>query len=256
MTEAVRPVTTPLVLVHGWGMHSSIWTGLPPSFSADRRIHCLDLPGHGDAAYPWIPATLDGWASDCLERAPRRGVWVGWSLGGLVSIAVALMQPDRVSALILICSTPRFARTEDWPAGMDAQVLANFHDNLLAAPKRTLDQFLGLQVRGSDAARETLRMLRRDLTARPLPAAAALTDGLDLLKGGDLRDRLEQLRCRSLWIFGSKDTLVPASAAAGVARLLPSARIHCVDGAGHAPFLSHPADTLPQLEQFISEIPS
>ena len=256
MTATAQSAMDPLVLVHGWGMHSSIWAGLPPSFGAGRRIHCVDLPGHSETGYRQTPATLDGWASECLARAPRRAVWIGWSLGGLVSIAAALLQPERVAALVLMCSTPRFVCSGDWTAGLDPQILDRFHENLLVAPKKTLDQFLGLQVRGSDAARETLRVLRRDLAARPLPAAAALAEGLDLLKGEDLRDRLQWLGCRSLWIFGSKDTLVSASAAAGVARLLPGARTHIVDGAGHAPFLSHPAATLTQLERFLTEIPS
>jgi pimeloyl-[acyl-carrier protein] methyl ester esterase len=135
---------------------------------------------------------------------------------------------------------------------MPEATLAQFHDGLLADPAGTLARFLSLQVRGSDQARETLRWLRRELAEQPAPRPEALALGLDLLRDEDLRGPLPDLRPPSLWLFGSRDTLVPAAAAGRVETLLPTARTRVIPGAAHAPFLCHPAETEAAMRTFLS----
>jgi pimeloyl-[acyl-carrier protein] methyl ester esterase len=241
-----------LVLLHGWGMNAAVWTGLPAPLTDGWPIAAIELPGHGASPFPHGALDLDQWADACLALAPQRAVWLGWSLGGLVALAVALRAPDRVAGLILMAATPRFVRAPDWPAAMAGETLGQFHSGLLSDPAGTLDRFLSLQVRGSEAARGTLRTLRRELAARPAPDPRALAIGLDLLRDGDLRPRLAELSCPSLWLFGSHDTLVPASAAPAVSALLPAARVRVVGGAAHAPFLSHPGETAALIGDFLA----
>jgi pimeloyl-[acyl-carrier protein] methyl ester esterase len=238
-----------LVLLHGWGMNTAVWEGLPASL-AGATIP-IELPGHGACPLPETATGLAAWADACLAAAPERAVWLGWSLGGLVALAAALRAPERVAGLVLMTATPRFIQAEDWPAAMAERTLGQFHDGLLSDPAGTLDRFLALQVRGSAAARETLRTLRRELAARPAPDPRALALGLDLLRDCDLRSGLAELACPSLWLFGSHDTLVPAAVAPGVAALLPSARVVVIRGAAHAPFLSHPEETAALIDGFL-----
>ncbi len=243
-----------LVLLHGWGMNAAVWRGLPADLALGHRLTAIELPGHG--ASPWDPAwqALDDWAEACLAAAPARACWVGWSLGGLVALAAAQRAPQRLSGLVLLTATPRFAQGADWPAAMPAATLARFHDDLLADPAGTLQRFLALQVKGSEAARETLRQLREELAARPAPDSAALALGLDLLRDADLRAGLPDLACPSLWLFGERDTLVPAAVASPIAALLPEARVQVIPRAAHAPFLSHPAATTAALLSFLWEL--
>jgi pimeloyl-[acyl-carrier protein] methyl ester esterase len=242
-----------LVLVHGWGMNAAVWEGMPREITGAYRLTRIELPGHG--ASPFGPEHADrlGWARACLELAPPRAAWLGWSLGGLIALQAALLAPQRISALVLLTATPRFVRAPDWPAAMDPQVLAQFHDALVAEPKLALDRFLHLQVRGSEAARETLRLLRAELDQRPAPRPEALGLGLDLLRDGDLRDAIPELACPSLWVFGERDTLVPAAASAGVSVLRPDAKVRVIAGAAHAPFLSHPEQTAAAIGPFLAE---
>jgi pimeloyl-[acyl-carrier protein] methyl ester esterase len=228
-------------------MNAAVWAGLPgalaPALASDWSTVAIELPGHGARPFSNTAVDLDAWADACLAQAPVRAVWLGWSLGGLVALAAALRAPDRVEGLILMTATPRFVRAPDWPAAMAGETLDQFHSGLLDDPAGTLDRFLALQVRGSEAARETLHTLRRELAGRPAPDPLALALGLDLLRDGDLRPRLAELSCPSLWLFGSHDTLVPPGAAPAVAALLPAARVQVIRGAAHAPFLSHPGET-------------
>jgi pimeloyl-[acyl-carrier protein] methyl ester esterase len=248
-----------LVLLHGWGMNAAVWDGLPAALSGRLTQHRIELPGHGESAFGAPcdgsgPHALWAWADACLAAAPERAVWLGWSLGGLVALAAALREPERIQALILMTATPRFVRAADWTPAMRPELLAQFHDGLLADPAGTLSRFLALQVRGSEHARQTLRTLQKELSARPAPNPAALALGLDLLRDEDLRGPLPDLRPPSLWLFGDRDTLVPAAVAERIEILLPKARTRVIQGAAHAPFISHPAETVEAIDGLLQEV--
>ena len=87
------------------------------------------------------------------------------------------------------------------------------------------------------------------LSQGPYPQPSGLQLGLQLLQEGDLRGSLGQLQVASHWLFGARDTLVPAGVAGAIQARLPQARAQLVDGAGHAPFLSHPQQCLHWLEE-------
>ena len=241
-----------LVLVHGWGMNSAVWTPLLAPLSRRFRLTLLELPGHGGSDYDPAARSLADWAAACLEVAPPRAHWLGWSLGGQLALQAALDQPGRVDRLVLVAGTPRFVQDRDWPHAMDRQVLRQFGRALRRNHAQTLERFLSLQVQGDESARETLRLLRQELGQRPPPDHRALEQGLELLTGSDLRPLLGDLSVPSLWLLGERDTLVPAVLATSLESMaIPGARVRSVAGAAHAPFLSHPRQSLELLQDFL-----
>jgi pimeloyl-[acyl-carrier protein] methyl ester esterase len=232
-----------LVLLHGWGMNAAVWDGLPKPITVGRRTSRIELPGHGASPFETGHSGLAAWAGACLGAAPEKAVWLGWSLGGLVALEAAMQAPRRVAGLVLLTATPRFVQAPDWPSATAPETFAGFRDALIADPPSTLERFLALQVRGSDGARDALRTLRRELSLRPTAHPSALAEGLRLLRESDLRSRIGEIACPTLWVFGGRDTLVPAAVSESISALLPSARQEVVAGAGHAPFLSHPKET-------------
>lgn len=239
-----------LFLLHGWGMNGAVWESFDTELSDGYRITVAELPGHGRSPYG-LDGSLGGWAEACLEAAPERAVWIGWSLGGNVALEAALEFPQRITALALVTTTPRFTRSVDWQPAMPPETLTRFHNDLMNDPRATLDRFLALEVRGDDQARAVLRQLRSRLAKRPTARGDALDAGLDLLRNTDQRQRLPKLSMPNMWLFGKRDALVPRRCADAVAELLPSARIELIDGAAHAPFLSHPAEAIGHLRHFL-----
>ena len=235
-----------LVMVHGWGMHSGIWSDWADILAARFRVHMVDLPGHGLSDYAVGPE-LDDWSAAVAEVAPTGAWWLGWSLGGLVSMNVARQSPQTVRGLILIASTPCFVRTAQWPCAVDATVFEQFAGQLQQAVERTLVRFLSLQVRGSDQSASILRYLRTTLEERPYPRDEALAAGLQLLHNSDLRSVLPDLDVPICWLFGERDTLVPVAASARV-----PGRNAVITGAGHAPFLSHPQPCADQVTGWLA----
>jgi len=236
-----------LVLLHGWGMNAAVWQPLLPGLQERFRVTRVELPGHGGS--PLLEGGLDDWSRACLAVAPARAAWVGWSLGGLLALRAALLAPQRMERLCLVTATPSFVQREDWPQAMPAPVFEQFAQVLLDDPATTLKRFLGLQVKGAEDARTTLRTLHEALAQRPNPQPRGLQLGLQLLHESDLRDSLGQLQVASHWLFGARDTLVPAGVAGAIQAQLSQARIQLVEGAGHAPFLSHPQQCLHWLEE-------
>ncbi|MCU7906331.1 MAG: pimeloyl-ACP methyl ester esterase BioH [Candidatus Thiodiazotropha sp. (ex Epidulcina cf. delphinae)] len=231
-----------LVMIHGWGMNSSVWSDFADRLAANYRITLVDLPGHGNSPFAGQRA-LEKWADACLDAAPDRAVWLGWSLGAMVSLQAALLQPARIEGIVVLAGTPRFVQGDDWPDAMAPRTLDLFIQILEDDHGKALERFLALQMLGSDLAMETLRRLKSRLRQRPDPHPGALEAGLDLLKNCDLREGLESLDCPTVWVYGERDTLAPAAAAGVIGRWLPEAETHVIRGAAHTPFLSHPAET-------------
>lgn len=239
-----------LVLLHGWGMNSAVWSRFSDSLAERYRLCLIDLPGHGESGYSG-EQELQEWSEACLAAAPQRAVWIGWSLGAEIAIQAALQQPARIAALIGICGTPRFVQADDWPSAMAEQTLEQFITASGQNHRKTLERFLALQVRGSELARESLRELKSRLQVKPDPTPEALAAGLELLKTVDLRDRLGQLSCPTGWLFGERDTLVPAGVAGYFLDWLPKAATEVISGAAHAPFLSHLTETIEAIARLL-----
>src|ERR1044071_2657646 len=105
----MEPAKTRLVLTHGWGMNSQVWDLALPALRTAFEVQALDLPGHGRNANQAPGATLEEWAYALLAQANSPAVWVGWSLGGLAALAAARKAPEKIRALVLVASTPKFA---------------------------------------------------------------------------------------------------------------------------------------------------
>jgi pimeloyl-[acyl-carrier protein] methyl ester esterase len=134
---------------------------------------------------------------------------------------------------------------------MTAETLARFGDELRVAYRLTLQRFLALQVHGSDEGRATLAKLRARLFERGEPPPAALSAALALLAKTDLRGALADVRVPALVVGGTRDALVPIEATRELAARLPDARLVAIDGAAHAPFLSHRASFLDAIVPFV-----
>ena len=240
-----------LVLLHGWGMNAAVWQPVADELSERYRITLVEMPGHGGSEYDASRSQLDHWTAACLEAAPEQATWVGWSLGGQLAQRAALVAPERIRRLVLVASSPRFVTDKGWPHAMSLVTLKLFARALVHDHHQTLERFLSLQVQGDEAARETLRLLRKDIALRREADPLALEHGLDLLREVDLRGQLQQIRCPTLWLLGERDTLVPADLGDELETLMPRAEVLILQGCAHAPFLSHPRQCLRALNHFL-----
>ena len=242
MSETAQQV----VFLHGWGLSGAIWS---------QTQECLpgsspDLPGYG--ATP----TVQPYSAETLADALAVGITapvhlIGWSLGGMVALALAARHPDKVARLVLVGTSPCFAARDGWPHAMAAEVLAEFAGSLESDYRATLLRFLSLQARGGDAARGVIAALRARLQAQADPDPAVLAAGLALLRSVDLRPLVSQVRCPVLVVHGAYDTLCLPSAGQWLAEHLPDGHFALQERASHAPFLSHPDWFVNTVKEFL-----
>jgi pimeloyl-[acyl-carrier protein] methyl ester esterase len=243
-----------LVLLHGWGLNLRVWDGLTRELSKSFRVIAIDLPGHGGSAWnpkARTPAEQAWQVHAALASRSDRYSLLGWSLGGQIALDLAAAMPGNVERLVLVATTPRFAATEDWPYGMPTASLEKLAAQLRTNYKRTVSEFLELQVRGSAVSERVLAELHNSLFSHGEAHPKALVAGLATLKSSDLRSMLSLVRAPALVIAGQYDRVTLPAASRALAEALPDARYVEFRRAAHAPFLSHTEEFATLVTRFL-----
>lgn len=228
----------PLVMLHGWAMHGGIFNPLAENLSAYCTMYLVDLPGHGLSRECGLPLEPHACARAIVDATPP-AIWLGWSLGGLIALSAALDFPRHVRGLAMLCATPRFVSSDDWPHGRDPSLVRQLAVDLETGYHATIERFLALEVMGSPDPRSELRALRADVFARGEPDLRVLQEGIRVLDQTDLRAGLPRLeKGKSWWSAGRLDRLVHPDAMRWSAEA-SAGEFHLIAHAGHAPFLSH-----------------
>jgi pimeloyl-[acyl-carrier protein] methyl ester esterase len=216
----------PLVMLHGWGMHSGVWHPLVKRLAQHYLLYLIDLPGMGGSR-PIEPYHLHSIADEVAQVM------------------------DRVRRLVLVSSTPKFVSSPDWQAGVDPAVWGAFADKVNHDYKATLLQFLTLQCMKADDRRGTIKQLRQVFETKPTPTQTTLQRALRILLESDIREEIPNIRKPTLLIHGDRDTLAPVQAAHWMMQQLPIGFLRVISGAAHAPFLSHSEQFIETLNQFL-----
>lgn len=241
MAENPKIAQPVLVLLHGWGVNRGVWQGIKTLIPANYLVLTPDLPGFGNSRdYP-AAYQLEQVVAQLAQQIPDKSYVCGWSLGGLLAIALAKQFPNKVARLALCAASPCFLAQPDWP-GMHNKVLQQFATALSDNIPQTIQRFLAIQAMGAEHARADIQQLRQAIAQYPLPESAALQGALRLLAEQDLRDVLASLPQPVSGCFGRLDALVPAAIVPQLQLMLPKAQFMILDKASHAPFISHPQD--------------
>jgi pimeloyl-ACP methyl ester carboxylesterase len=105
----------PLVLLHPGVGDSRIWDPVLAPLTAKYRVIRYDARGFGQSPAPKVKFSLfDDLVAVLGHYEVQRAAFVGCSQGGGSSLALALEQPERVSALALLCpGIPGFPYPEE-----------------------------------------------------------------------------------------------------------------------------------------------
>lgn len=107
-----------IALIHGVLGNAWMWHGIAGRLTAHGRVVAIDLRGYGDSQWPpdgGEPTTA--YAADVDTLAENHG-WgdlkvIGFSLGGLVGLALWDREPARVDRLIMVDLPPASKKDED-----------------------------------------------------------------------------------------------------------------------------------------------
>jgi len=233
-----------LVLLHGWALNVRVWDPLAQMLSDRFRLVSVDLPGHGQSRWLADRTTLAQQVEQIREAlppllGPTPYALLGWSLGAQFALQLAAGRPAGLDRLVLVAATPRFSAVPDWPYGSPAARLAGLAEGLRVDYRRTVSEFLELQVRGSASGEAVLARLRAALFSHGEARPEALAAGLDILRDTDLRPALGDIEVPTMVIAGQYDRVAHPAASRALANAMPDAQYAEIRRAAHAPFLSH-----------------
>jgi len=255
----------PVVLVHGFGTSLAVFAPQIRPLAEQFRVFALDLLGHGFSEKPDIdypPEVYVDLLSGFLDAQGIDRAWfVGHSMGGLLSICLAIRAPERVRGLVLLNSSSPLFRPERqmrlyekslrrpwlWRRLWEAFEIAI---PLLPASfeRRTQDRM------ACDAAalppewvRHQVEVRRSRGYARMVASTMAGWAGVARYEGG-----VRRVPHPALLVSGEGDRIVPAEHGRLLERTLPNATLRVLAGCGHMSTLERPGEITRLIVDFLS----
>ncbi|SEG69055.1 Pimeloyl-ACP methyl ester carboxylesterase [Actinacidiphila yanglinensis] len=227
----------PLVLLHGGVLTIDLSFGaLLPALAARRQVIAVEMQGHGHTADTDRPLTVPGLASDVGALLDRLGVeradLLGYSLGGLVALQIAVTRPERVGRLVLAAThyaqdgyhqeiTGLDRTSPRMPTEADFAAMRAAYERVAPDPSH----FGDFQAKCSAAA------------MAPLPWTGA---------------DLEGIAAPTLLVIGDTD-FVRIEHAAEMHRLIPHSQLAVLPATTHMELVRRAALLLPMLDAFLGE---
>jgi pimeloyl-ACP methyl ester carboxylesterase len=248
---------SPLILIHGYTSSTYSWKDVFEPLSKNFRVIALDLKGFGFSAKPDGDYTRRAQAvlvSHLLDHLKIEKAWAcGSSMGGEVALNFALINPERVSGLILIDSSgvkvpgagslaPRYLLVPVVGPLLTALALRSdklvregleksFYDRTKVTEDRVAYYYRPLQTRGGQLA-----ALRARTQADQFP----------------IEQDLGRINLPTLIIWGAQDALLPLEAGRKMSSLIKGSQLLVFQSCGHLPQEEMPAQVVAEMTKFIA----
>ncbi|MBI3744571.1 MAG: alpha/beta fold hydrolase, partial [Chloroflexi bacterium] len=250
---------SPLLLIHGLGISALTWHRVLRGLAQGHRVVALDLVGHGLSGMPrrdfdiWAGAEFVAHFAEQVQA--QSAVWVGSSMGGLLSIAAALRYPTIASGLVLVDSAGLGREIALWLRGMTIPGLGEWFDK--PKPDRIKGMLRSLLYDPSFATDEWVEAIvaQRATHTGPNAMLRFLRTGVNIFgqkRSIQLQGRLDEIRPPILVLWGRHDPLLPVKHAEGVGRRNTTLRVHIFDHCGHWPQIEQ-ADAFTRLVSEFAE---
>jgi 3-oxoadipate enol-lactonase len=246
-----RTSAPPLLLIQGLGMDKHGWDIQRFVFSLRYRVIAFDNRGAGRSDKPLGDYDLSQMAADAVAVLDDVGVdrahVVGASMGGAIAQLIAVLHPQRVRSLTLVCTS---CRNQQWRKELlqtwawDAQrhgvgTMAGHAARWVIGPRsfRRLVPVIGwLGPLGFGRSSEAF--------AAQVAAIVAADDSL--------ADLLPSIEVPTLVVVGNQDILTPRGDSEELAEMIPTAELVVISGAAHGLMIEHATTFNRILGEFLS----
>lgn len=244
-----------VVFLAGRGAGYESWRLQTAHLQGEFGCFLFDLPGVGVSRDSGGPYSIHRFVRDTLallrELSIAQAHFVGASLGAAVVQEIAIRHPEMVTSATLMSAWSSSARAHSLRLWLEARSAA-----LAAGRLDVYDRFSYLLVGASNLGSEDPR-LRRVISPpagrEPLDLSAELGH-YEAALAHDAYDRLPEIDCPTMVLFGSEDVITTPAVNLEVAERIPGAQVVAIDGAGHLVRLEKPRETAAAIRRFLSAV--
>ncbi|MBT5414383.1 MAG: acetoin dehydrogenase dihydrolipoyllysine-residue acetyltransferase subunit [Rhodospirillaceae bacterium] len=239
---------TPVVLIHGFGGDLDAWLFNQEALAADRPVHAIELPGHGQSSKDvgdGGPETLGGAVSAALDALEvDRAFLIGQSMGGALALDLALSRPGLAAGLVLIAG-----------AALGEEIAGEFLEAFGGASRRK-EMKAALQALFADPELVNRNVVEGALRNRRLEGAAEALAAVRAawFAGGRqahiLAGRMGEIDAPILALWGAEDRIIPAAHAKAVEG---HGEISLIEGIGHMAQMEAAGEVNRRIRTFIAD---
>lgn len=238
----------PVILLHGWLGSWGLWQDTMAYLGRQYRTYALDFWGFGESGKKRETYDVQDFVTLVDQFMEHLGIvsapLVGHSMGGTVSLSVAIQYPQRVRKVVVVGS-PIVGSSLALLLKLFGRKLIAYvvYHNLwgLKLSFRLLAPFYSRDPRWPD-------MMNRDISSTTLESFLL---SIASLRKTDLRPALSQIRVPVMGMYGDKDNVVHPEQWKPIQAALPQARIERFHDAGHFIMLDSPQRFMQVLKDFL-----
>jgi 4,5:9,10-diseco-3-hydroxy-5,9,17-trioxoandrosta-1(10),2-diene-4-oate hydrolase len=247
----VKGAGSPLLLLHGFGEFLESWDLNIRPLSEHYQVYAMDLPGHGLSDKPDVAYNLFFFTKFITNFMQALGIehasLIGHSMGGHISLSVAINFSEKVDSLVLetsaglsndvsllrkACSIPVLGSADTKESmekiALEQRIKREFYNPDFVAKEMVDMSYRFMQM--PEAKRVMLSMLHHAVTPDGLRPEVVMTDRLHLVKSP------------TLLIHGAQDEIHPLELSQNACRLIPNVRLQVIDECGHCPHIEKAAE--------------
>jgi len=254
----------PILCLHGLTRNSRDWTEFAERYSPGFRVLALEFRGRGGSDYDPVPQRYNPltYAGDVIELLDQlaldQAIFAGTSLGGLVTLTMAAMAPQRIFATIMNDVGPDVdvegvnriltyvgndRRFGSWDEAADA-IAANYGASF---ERYTHDDWVKMAKRNCSEENGEVRFDYDMAIAEPFKTTGP-TPNVDLWPFFRVLAEKPLLVVR-----GAKSDLLTEATARRMQQVAPDMKLVVVPGVGHAPELNEP-EAVAAIDEFLAKL--
>ncbi len=239
----------PVIFLHGWLGSWGLWQSIMTRLGSFYRMYALDFWGFGESGKKQNAYHVQDYVNLVDQFMEHLGIesapLVGHSMGGTVSLAVAIQYPQRVRKAVVIGSPI---------CGSSLSLLLKIFGQRIPAwmVYRNLSGLkFSFRLLASLYSRDPnwYNMMERDLSQTSLESFLM---SIASLRRTDLRPNLPEINVPVMGMYGDKDNVVHPQQWMPLAQALPGARIERFHRSGHFIMLDEPELFVSTLHNFLS----
>ena len=242
----------PVILLHGWLGSWGLWQETMTYLGRYYRTYALDFWGFGESGKKRETYAVQDFVSLVAQFMDHLGIeeapLVGHSMGGTVSLSVALKYPEKISKVAVIGS-PIVGSSLAWPLKLAGyRSIAFLLFNAMWAFR------LGMRVAAPFISHDPRfpKMMDDDLTKTTLESFLL---SIASLRRTDLRPMLEDIHIPTMGMYGDLDIIVNPNQWEPMIEGIKDTRIERFDSAGHFIMLDDPENFMARLKEFLDTEP-